>query len=89
MLPAPVRNAVATNGVILEAISATTIEPGDQERYRILIGEAFGTHPQISFKVDPALIAGLELHGPHLLIANSWRADLTKIRADLTNDERS
>lgn len=89
MLPAPVRNAVATNGFILDAISATTIEPGDQERYRILIGEAFGARPQISFKVDPALIAGLELHGPHLVIANSWRADLNKIRADLANDERS
>jgi F-type H+-transporting ATPase subunit b len=89
MLPAPMRDAAAVNGVILEAISATPIEPGDQERYRTSIGEAFGTHPQISFKVDPALIAGLELHGPHLVIANSWRADLTKIRADLANDKRS
>jgi F-type H+-transporting ATPase subunit b len=89
MLPAPMRDAVAANGVILEAISATPIEPGDQERYRTLIGEAFGARPQISFKVDPALIAGLELHGPHLAIANSWHADLTKILADLANDKRS
>jgi F-type H+-transporting ATPase subunit b len=89
MLPTPMRDAAAVNGVILEAISATPIEPGDQERYRTLIGEVFGAHPQINFKVDPALIAGLELHCPHLVIANSWRADLTKIRADLTNDKRS
>ena len=88
-LPAPMRDAVAANGVILEAISATPIEPGDQERYKTLIGEAFGAHPQINFKLDPALIAGLELHGPHLVIANSWRADLLKIRADLANDKRS
>jgi F-type H+-transporting ATPase subunit b len=54
-----------------------------------LIGEAFGAHPQIGFRVDPALIAGLELHGPHLAIANSWRADLTKIREGLANDQRS
>jgi F-type H+-transporting ATPase subunit b len=89
MLPAPMRDAVTVNGVILEAISATPIEPGDQERYRTLISEAFGARPQINFKVDPALIAGLELHGPHLVIANSWRADLTKIRTDLANDKRS
>ena len=54
-----------------------------------LIGEAFGAHPQIAFKVDPALIAGLELHGPHLVVNNSWRADLTKILADLAHDNQS
>src|SRR6266568_7899166 len=59
-LPDPVRNAVAANGVTLEAISAAPIEPADQERYRTLIGSAFGVRPQINFKVDPALIAGLE-----------------------------
>lgn len=88
-LPAPMRDAVAVNGVILEAISAAPIEPVDQERYKTLIGEAFGARPQINFKLDPALIAGLELHGPHLVIANSWRADLSKIRAGLANDKRS
>jgi F-type H+-transporting ATPase subunit b len=88
-LPDPVRNAVAANGVALETISATPIEPADQERYRTLIGSAFGVRPQISFKVDPALIAGLELHGPHLVINNSWRADLANILADLAHDNRS
>ena len=88
-LPDPVRNAVAANGVTLEAISATPIEPADQEHYCTLIGNAFGVRPQISFKVDPALIAGLELHGPHLVINNSWRADLANILADLAHDNRS
>jgi len=86
-LPDPVRNAVAANGVTLEAISAAPIEPADQERYRTLIGSAFGVRTQINFKVDPALIAGLELHGPHLVINNSWRADLTKILADLAHEK--
>lgn len=89
VLPALARDAVASNGVILEAISATEIEPADQDRYRKLIGEAFGARPQIAFKVDPALIAGLELRGPHFVVANSWRADLAKILADLANDKRS
>lgn len=85
-LPTGVRNAVAANGVVLEAVSATPIEPVDQERYRKLIGEAFGVRPQINFKVDAALIAGLELRGPHLVVANSWRADLARILADLAHD---
>ena len=88
-LPDPVRQAVGANGVTLEAISATPLEPADQERYRELIGEAFGAHPQIAFKADPALIAGLELHGPHLVVSNSWRADLTQILADLMHDKRA
>jgi F-type H+-transporting ATPase subunit b len=87
-LPDQTRQAVAANGVALEAVSAAPLDPADQERYRDLIGEAFGAHPQIAFKADPALIAGLELHGPHLVVSNSWRADLTKILADLTHDNR-
>jgi F-type H+-transporting ATPase subunit b len=88
-LPTNVRDTVAANGVVLEAVSATPIAPADQDRYRKLIGEAFGTCPQITFEIDAALIAGLELRGPHLVIANSWRADLIKILAELAHDKRS
>lgn len=88
-LPENVRNAVTADGVVLEAVSASSIAPADQERYRELISGAFGVHPQINFKVDAAVIAGLELRGPHLVIANSWRADLTRILADLAHDKRS
>jgi F-type H+-transporting ATPase subunit b len=88
-LPEPVRQAVSADGGLLEAISATPLAPADQERYRERISEAFGAPPQIVFKADPALIAGFELHGPHLVVSNSWRADLAQILADLTHDNRS
>jgi F-type H+-transporting ATPase subunit b len=88
-LPLSARQAVAANGTALEAISATPLDPADQERYRGLIGAAFGGHPEIAFKDDPALIAGLELHGSRLVVANSWRADLTRILTDVTHDPRS
>jgi F-type H+-transporting ATPase subunit b len=87
-LPDPARQTVALSGVALEAISATPLDATDQDRYRKLIGEAFGFHPKIAFKTDPALIAGLELHGPHLVVSNSWRADLTQILADLAHENR-
>ena len=86
-LPDPARQAMAADGLALEAISATPLDPADQERCRTLIGEALGARPQIAFKADPALIAGLELRGPHLLVSNSWRADLAQILADLTHDD--
>ncbi|MGO8799984.1 MAG: ATPase [Roseiarcus sp.] len=88
-LPETARRAMAADGVALEAVSAAPLEPTDQARYRTRIGEALGTHPQIAFRADPALIAGLELHGPHLVVSNSWRADLTKILADITDDSRA
>ncbi|MEI9924303.1 MAG: hypothetical protein WDN50_12935 [Bradyrhizobium sp.] len=48
-----------------------------------------GAHPQIVFKEDRTLIAGLELQGPHFVVSNSWRADLTKILSGLTHDNRA
>jgi F-type H+-transporting ATPase subunit b len=88
-LPDPTRRAVAANGAALEAVSATALDPADQERYCKLIGEAFGVRPRIAFTTDAALIAGLELHGPHLAVSNSWRADLAQILAGLTHDNRA
>jgi F-type H+-transporting ATPase subunit b len=87
-LPENVRHGVAADGVVLQAVSATPIASSDQEHYRQLIGEAFGGRPQITFQVDPALIAGFELRGPHLVVANSWRADLNRILSDLAHGKR-
>jgi F-type H+-transporting ATPase subunit b len=88
-LPEPARQAMAANDVALEAVSAAPLEPAEQERYRALIREAVGGHPRIEFTSDPTLIAGLELHGPHLVVSNSWRADLTKILTEIGHDNRS
>jgi F-type H+-transporting ATPase subunit b len=84
--PETVRQAMAANGIALEAVSAAPLEAADQDRYRTQIEEAVGGRPQITFSADPTLIAGLELHGPHLVVSNSWRADLTRILADIAHD---
>ena len=86
-LPDEERRAAAADGAAIEAISATPIGPTEQERARKRIAEAFGTEPGIAFTTDPSLIAGLELKGPHLVVANSWRADLDRILADIAHDE--
>ena len=61
----------------------------ERRRRRMLAPGEVPRHPRIDFKVDAALVAGLELRGPHLVIANSWRADLNRILADLAHDKRS
>jgi F-type H+-transporting ATPase subunit b len=78
-----VRQAVMTSGATLEVVSATPLDPDEQQHVRDRIGKAFGGGPSMVFRTDPALIAGLELHGPHLQISNSWRADLARVMACL------
>lgn len=85
-LPDTTRQAVAASGGALEAVSATVLDPADQQHYSKLIMDAFGAGLPVTFKVDPGLIAGLELRGPHLIIANSWRADLAQILTDIAHD---
>jgi F-type H+-transporting ATPase subunit b len=80
-LPGQVRQEASSSA--LEAVSAAPIQAAEQERIRAQIVETLGGHPAIAFRTDPALIEGLELHGPHFSVANSWRADLEKVRAGL------
>ncbi|GLR67883.1 ATP synthase subunit b [Acidocella aquatica] len=70
----------------LEVASATEISAAAQSEITARISAALGAAPRITFKTEPALIAGLELRGPHLRISNSWRADLDRIEQDLTHD---
>jgi F-type H+-transporting ATPase subunit b len=86
-LPEATRQSIAAGGVPLQATSAEPLDPTEQARCRDLIGAAFGARTEIAFSTDPALIAGLELRGPHLLLSNSWRADLARILAELTHEQ--
>jgi F-type H+-transporting ATPase subunit b len=88
-LPDATRRAATADGIVLEAVSAIPLEASEQERCRQGIANAFGANPRITFTADPTLIAGLELHGPDFIVANSWRADLTRILADIAHDNRS
>lgn len=85
-LPESTRQAMAGDQTVLEAISAVPIEPAEQEIYRARIAETLGVTPQITFRSDPTLIAGLELHGPHFSVRNSWRGDLDQVLMDLQHE---
>jgi F-type H+-transporting ATPase subunit b len=83
-LPATTR-AAATGALV--TTSATPLDAAEQTRATQLIGEAFGAPVRVVFKTDPDMIAGLELRTDHLVVANSWRADLAHILADLAHDK--
>jgi len=86
-LPADVRQMMGAAATV-EIVSAMALDAGQQARITAMIGRALGATPAVAFRTDPELIAGLELHTPHFVLTNSWRADLAKILAELSDDER-
>lgn len=86
-LPEPERRAIAAPGAALEAVSAAPLAEDAQTRLRQGLADALGGAAEITFVTDPALIAGLELRGTHLIVGNSWRADLQRIRTELAHDD--
>ncbi len=85
-LPPATRIATAKASVPLEATTATPLDPAEQSKAIEKIGEAFGAPVKLVFGTDPALIAGFEIRSDHLLVSNSWRADLTQILSELAHD---
>lgn len=83
-LPPEVRAATAEGGI--EIVSASPLDDNAREACRAAMSAALGATPAFSFRVEPALIAGLEAHGPHFVISNNWRADLARIEAELNHD---
>jgi F-type H+-transporting ATPase subunit b len=87
-LPDQARRALAEQVVALSVVSPAPLSEAAQVQATSRIGSAFGYQPQIAYSADPALIAGLELHAPHLAASNSWRADLAGILESLSHDQQ-
>ena len=81
----PARASLA--GAELDLCSAVPLDAAAQADSRDILTRAIGGKPQVSFRTDPALIAGIEITGPDVLIRNSWRADLDRIARALQQEE--
>jgi F-type H+-transporting ATPase subunit b len=73
----PARSSLA--GTTIELRSATPLDAAAQADCRDILTRALGAAPQLDFRTDPTLLAGVDLAAPHALIRNSWRADLERI----------
>lgn len=73
----PARDLLADEA--LELRSAAVLDGATQIECHAVLAKVLGTKPELTFRVDPALIAGLELIAPHAEIRLSWRADLDRI----------
>lgn len=83
----PGKASLAHKEAKLDVITARSLDEAGQKRVSDAISATLGSSPAISFKMDPALIAGIELHGSHFILRNSWRADLDRIVEDLSDGD--
>jgi F-type H+-transporting ATPase subunit b len=83
-LPDEKRGDVASHGT-LEIVSAAPLSPDELATARGRVAEALSRAADFGFAVDPTLIAGLELRGAHLVVANNWRADLDRLKTEIAD----
>lgn len=69
----------------LVILTPSAIKGPDQARYLDALKDLLPTKA-LAFSVDPGLIAGFEIRGPHIRVANSWRADLDGMLSALKED---
>ena len=87
-LPPESKAALQKYGAI-EIATATALTPGQEMRVHDALASCLGGRPSLTFCIDPALIAGIELTSRDIVLRNSWREDLRTIREELDSDAAS
>lgn len=70
-------------------VTPAPLEPDQQADIGRALAGLLPDGPAPSFTVDPDLIAGAELRTPHIVLRNSWRADLDAMLASLSEDDHA
>ncbi len=86
-LPEQARQKLASGGPI-EIVTAVLLNATQQAECRVLFARLTGAAPELVFRADADLIAGVELHTEGMLIRDSWRADLERIANELNQEEQ-
>jgi F-type H+-transporting ATPase subunit b len=70
------------DGQALQVVTAGALPPATTEHWKQRLRTALGA-TQVSFTVDPRLIAGAELHFPTAILRFSWQGALSAARAEV------
>lgn len=78
--------ASTTGDSTVEVVTAEPLSDSQTQEVRNALASVLGMEAALSFKSDPALIAGIEFHGRNTVVRNSWQADLERIGKELGRD---
>jgi len=91
-LPAETRGGfrqAADGGHAIEVLTAAPLSEQETGRFRDALRDAFGQDLPLTFRSDPKVLAGIELTGHNVILRNSWRADLERIREELSRERHA
>jgi F-type H+-transporting ATPase subunit b len=83
------RQSLAAAGHAIEVVTAAALSDADKEHVRAALEKALGARPELVFRADAAIIAGIELRFRNTIVRNNWRADLDRIVEELSRDEHA
>lgn len=75
--------AAASTGHPIEVVTQAPLSEQETQQVRDVLKRAFDQDLSLEFRSDSKLLAGIELHGHNVILRNSWRADLERIREEL------
>lgn len=70
----------------VEVVTPAPLDKVQADKVRALLEMAVGSSVTLTFRTNPALIAGIEVHARNTIIRNNWQSDLARIREDLVHD---
>lgn len=92
-LPAETRRRiaerVATQEAAPEVVTAVPLDPAKASGFANRLGEALGGVTKAAFRVDPSLIAGVEIRFPFTILRRTWAESLQRIEAELIHDDHA
>ena len=75
------------SGGTLRVVTAVALPEALMAGWRARLDRALGDRTTVVFDVDPALIAGAELHFPNAILRFSWRSALAAMGAEIEGHE--
>jgi F-type H+-transporting ATPase subunit b len=76
------------DGAVVQVMTAAPFETAGRDEFSRRLRELLGKDIGVQFADDPALLAGAELHFPHMVLHHSWRDSLRALEEDLKRDGR-
>lgn len=87
-LPETTRSAMGQTGDDLTLKAPRALTDPELKAIRARLAEALGREVTMTVKIEPGLIAGLELETSHAQVSNSFRADLARVALELTQHDK-